>query len=76
MQHDPDPTITLVQSSPASWLKEELLLGAASALTIKTRLPIGSRELQKPEKSNRLTSEVREEKGEAVALHAFFHLEV
>jgi hypothetical protein len=52
MQNDPDSTTTFVQSLPASLLKANLLLGAASALTMKTRLPIGSRELPKPEKSN------------------------
>ena len=52
MQNDPDSTTTFVQSLPASLLKANLLLGAASALTMKIRLPIGSRELPKPEKSN------------------------
>lgn len=52
MQNDPDSTITFLQSVPRSWLKANLLLGAASALTMKTHLPIGSRELQKPLKSN------------------------
>ena len=52
MQNDPDSTITFLQSVPGSWLKANLLLGAASALTMKTHLPIGSRELQKPQKSN------------------------
>ena len=52
MQNDPDTTTTFVQSLPASLLKANLLLGAASALTMKIRLPIGSRELPKPEKSN------------------------
>lgn len=52
MQNDPDSTLTFLQSLPASGLKANLLLGAASALTMKTRLPIGSRVLQKPEKLN------------------------
>lgn len=52
MQNDPDLTLTFLQSLPASWLKANLLLGAASALTMRTRLPIGSKDLRKPEKSN------------------------
>lgn len=52
MRNNPDSTITFVQSVPASWLKADLLLGAASALTMGTRLPIGSKNLQKPENSN------------------------
>ena len=52
MQNDPDSTITFLQSVPRSLLKAHLLLGAASALTMKTHLPIGSRELQKPQKPN------------------------
>lgn len=52
MQNDPDTAVTFLQSVPASGLKANLLLGAASALTMKIRLPIGSRVLQKPEKQN------------------------
>lgn len=52
MQNDPDSTLTFLQSLPPSWLKANLLLGAASALTMRTRLPIGSKDLQKPEKLN------------------------
>ena len=42
MQNDPDSTITFIQSVPAPWMKANLLLGAASALTIHARLPAGS----------------------------------
>lgn len=52
MQNDPDSTTAFVQSLPVSRLKAELLLGAVAAMTMKTRLPIGSSERQKPEKSN------------------------
>lgn len=52
MQNEPDSTITFLQGLPATWLKANLLLGAASALTMRTRLPIGSREPQKPDQSN------------------------
>lgn len=52
MQNDPDSTITFLNSLPASGMKANLLLGAASALTMKIRLPIGSKVIQKPEKLN------------------------
>lgn len=50
MQNDPDSTIAFVQSLPASWLKANLLLGEAAALTMPARLPLGTREPQKPDK--------------------------
>lgn len=52
MQNDPNSTLAFLQGLPASWLKANLLLGAVSALTMRTRLPIGSTDLRKPEKSN------------------------
>lgn len=50
MRNDADSAITFVQSVPASWLKADLLLGAAWPLTMPARLPLGSLEPQKPDK--------------------------
>jgi hypothetical protein len=43
MQNDPDLTITFIESLPPSYLKAGLLLGAASALSLRMRLPPSSR---------------------------------
>jgi len=51
MQNDPDSTIAFLPGIPASWLKADLLLGAASATIMQARLPLGSG--QKSEKSHR-----------------------
>lgn len=51
MQNDPDATITFAQSVPASWMKANLLLGAASALTMHLRLPLGSGQKSEPSKT-------------------------
>jgi hypothetical protein len=43
IQNDPDLTIAFIESLSASYLKAELLLGAASALSLGRRLPLSSR---------------------------------
>jgi hypothetical protein len=43
IQNDPDLTITFVESLSPSYLKAELLLGAATGLSIGRRLPLSSR---------------------------------
>lgn len=50
IQNDPDLTITFIESLPPSYLKAELLLGAASALSMRGRLPLSSRPQQTVEK--------------------------
>lgn len=50
IQIEPDLTVTFVQNLPASSLKAELLLGAASALNMRVRLPLGSRQKQGSER--------------------------
>ena len=50
VQHDPDLTIAFIESLPSSYLKAELLLGAASDLYKPVRLPFRSRPQQKVEK--------------------------
>ncbi len=52
MQNDPDSTIIFVQSLPASWLKANLLLGAAADLIMPPRPPISSRTPPHSDKSN------------------------
>ncbi len=42
MQNDPDLTTTFIETLPPSYMKAELLLGAASALDPRTRLPLRS----------------------------------
>jgi hypothetical protein len=42
MQNDPDLTTTFIEALPPSYVKAELLLGAASALDPRTRLPFRS----------------------------------
>jgi len=51
IQNDLHETIAFVQNLPASDLKAQLLLGAASALSMPMRLPLRSRSEQKPERS-------------------------
>lgn len=50
MQNDPDLTMTFIESLSPSYLKAELLLGAASALSMGQRLPLSSRPQQRMEK--------------------------
>lgn len=50
MQKDPDLTMTFIESLSSSYLKAELLLGAASALSTGPRLPLSSRPQQRVEK--------------------------
>jgi hypothetical protein len=42
MQNDPDLTTTFIETLPPSYVKAELLLGAASALDPRSRLPLSS----------------------------------
>ncbi len=46
MQNDPDLTTTFIETLPPSYVKAELLLGAASALDPRMRLPLSSRPQQ------------------------------
>ena len=50
IQNDPDLTMTFIESLSPSYLKAELLLGAASALSMGRRLPLSSRPQQRVEK--------------------------
>lgn len=50
IQNNPDLTVTFVEGLSPSFLKAELLLGAASALTLRVRLPLTSRPQQGVEK--------------------------
>jgi hypothetical protein len=50
IQNDPDLTVTFIEGLPTSNLKAQLLLGAASALSLRMRLPINSRSQQRAEK--------------------------
>lgn len=50
IQNNPDLTVTFVEGLSPSYLKAELLLGAASALTLRVRLPFTSRPQQGVEK--------------------------
>jgi hypothetical protein len=50
MQNDPDLTITFIESLPSSYLKAEVLLEAASALSMGRRLPLSSRPQQRVDK--------------------------
>jgi hypothetical protein len=50
IQNDPDLTMTFIESLSPSYLKAELLLGAASALSMRRRLPLSSRPQQRVEK--------------------------
>ncbi|MGB9464582.1 MAG: hypothetical protein WBR10_05675 [Candidatus Acidiferrum sp.] len=50
IQNDPNLTVTFIESLSPSYLKAELLLGAASALSMRRPLPFGSRPQQKKEK--------------------------
>jgi len=50
IQNDPDLTIAFIESLSPTYLKAELLLGAASALSPRMRLPLSSRPQQKVEK--------------------------
>lgn len=49
MQNDPNLTVTFIESLSPSYLKAELLLGAASALSTRRPLPFSSRPQQKIE---------------------------
>jgi hypothetical protein len=51
MQNDPDSTISFVESLPPSHLKAGLLISAASALSMRSRLPLSSRPQQRGEKT-------------------------
>jgi hypothetical protein len=42
MQNDPELTTTFIEALPPSYVKAELLLGAASALDLRMRLPLRS----------------------------------
>ena len=50
IQNHPDLTITFIESLSLSYLKAELLLGAASALSTGRQLPLSSRPQQRVEK--------------------------
>ncbi len=50
IQNDPNLTVTFIEGLSPSYLKAELLLGAASALSLRMRLPISSRPQQRAEK--------------------------
>jgi len=50
IQNDPNLTVTFIEGLSPSYLKAELLLGAASALSLRMRLPFSSRPQQKVEK--------------------------
>ncbi|PYT96670.1 MAG: hypothetical protein DMG38_22945 [Acidobacteria bacterium] len=50
VQNDPDLTIAFIESLPSSYLKAELLLGAASNLYRPVRVPLRSRPQEKVEK--------------------------
>jgi hypothetical protein len=47
IQNDPNLTVTFIESLSPSYLKAELLLGAASALSMRSPLPLSSRPQQK-----------------------------
>jgi len=49
IQNDPALTVTFIEGLPASYLKANLLLGAASALSMRTSLPLNSRPQQERE---------------------------
>jgi hypothetical protein len=50
IQNDSDLTVTFIEGLSPSYLKAELLLGAASALSLRVRLPLTSRPQQRVEK--------------------------
>lgn len=50
IQNNPDLTVTFVEGLSPSYLKAELLIGAASGLTLRVRLPLTSRPQQEVEK--------------------------
>ena len=50
IQNEPDLTVAFVQNLPASPLKAQLLFGAASALNMPGRLPLGSWQEQRSER--------------------------
>jgi len=50
IQNDPNLTVTFIEGLSPSYLKAELLLGAASALGMRMRLPFSSRPQQRVEK--------------------------
>jgi len=50
IQNDPNLTVTFLESLSPSYLKAELLLGAASALSMGRRLPLSFRPQQRVEK--------------------------
>ncbi len=52
IQNDPDLTITFIEGISPSSLKAELLLGAASALSLRMRLPLSSRPQQRATKQD------------------------
>ena len=52
IQNDPDLTITFIEGISPSSLKAELLLGAASALSMRMRLPLNSRPKQRVTKQD------------------------
>jgi len=52
IQNDPDLTITFIEGISPSPLKAELLLGAASALSMQRRLPLSSRPQQSATKQD------------------------
>ena len=57
IQNEPDLTVAFLQNLQASPLKAELLLGAASALNMPVRLPLGSRQdkdSERPAQSSRI----------------------
>ncbi len=51
VDYDPDLTIPFIESLPPSFVKAELLLTAASDLSMGTRVPLKFRQQQKVEKS-------------------------
>ena len=50
IQNDPDLTVTFIEGLSPSYLKAELLIGAASALSLPVRLPLTSRPQKRVEK--------------------------
>jgi hypothetical protein len=50
IQNDPNLTVTFIEGLSPSYLKAELLLGAAAALSMGRRLPLSSRPQQRVEK--------------------------
>lgn len=50
IQNDPNLTISFIEGLSPSFMKAELLVGAASGLSLRARLPFSSRPQQKVEK--------------------------